>query len=178
MVVPLFPYDFCTNLCYRFMQDEYAKSKTVMYRESFLVENFGFLAINALTDVGYLSELNNEYVKLSFEEEGTAPYLVLDYVREEVHLFLEILKNLPAKTHYTKQKLKHCLSFLANFKQIQYFPLQCSSILAVAADTIRIDHHVDVIYKKPEEFMEPEYLYRIDVDENVAGIGDLNPFLF
>lgn len=177
MMVPLFPYKLGGNKCYRFIQDEYKKHKETDWSEAYLVENFGGSYVSEIIESGYFLPIRGEKLRVAFAEYDTPTEKIINIVSKEPNLFLELLEKLGTKSRYTKQKLKHCLAFLSNFEQIQYFELPMSSLLLITAD-----HHperdldIDCIYSKPAPFMEPEYVYKIDADDNLKQLSELNPF--
>lgn len=121
----------------------------------------GSVFVDQVMRLGFLTEHRGR-VQMSFDEPGTPSNLIIRLTRRDACAFKELKFKLPKRIGAKSANLKVLVSFLSNFKLIQFLTLPCSTETLIVADgCAQVEKDIDVIFE-PSGLIESKILYRTD----------------
>ena len=168
--IPNYPWKFESNTLYHDLYDQYIDENTT-WNVHDLCEQYPALFIDQILKYKILTPVAEDILEIGFQNDKTTAGKILGFVRQEIRSYLELQKILP-KVLTIQESLKHNLSFLCNFKQIQCFNLPTTARTMVTVESnYAIDYDpeedIDLLYKIGD-ILEPRFQYRVDLDDGFA----------
>ena len=167
--LPLYPNDLGRNNAYLWLMDEYPQSDK--WHLETLYDKFAAKDVEELIDEMVVTVKRDDQVVLSFCYNGTIPHSIIRYVESEILSFPEVAGKFPRAARCSSSRLKTWLTFLSNFKKIQYFIAPCSTLTAITTDDFP-DEKIDRIFCYSSD-MEPKIVYQMDTDEGASELARL-----
>lgn len=172
--IPKYPWAQETNRLYHHLYDVYTGPET-SWDIVDLQMRFPAVFLDQILRDQILKPVSGDRLVPAFNVLGTTSQLILELVSGEIRSYLEIAARLP-KVITKQQSLKHNLSFLFNFRQIQYFTSPASALTYIGIEsnqqlslltTHNSDETIDDIYWIAD-FLEQRYQYKIDIEETLS----------
>lgn len=144
-----------------------------------LQRQFGKKDITEIVEYGFLIKQRNQQVSLAFAVLGTPANLIVNYTRDELHTFLQLLMLLPHHTKCSSLILRNLVSFLMNFGLVQSFVLPASAITVIAKEDYQVwekeldrefNHGTPPIFDR----LDQRFIY---VADEFDGTGDLRELM-
>lgn len=161
--LPESPYDLGTNSVYQQLQDDHRR-KIDFWLASELKHKHDAISLKRLlkhTDL-FVIDARGEGISPSFKIMSTAANIILRHVSLEKRSFTELRGMMPSGAQ-AQGRLKHLLSFLWNFEQIQCFSPPASGRTYIALDGFsEVEDEIDEIFHIVDG-LEDRFKYQIPV---------------
>jgi hypothetical protein len=179
--LPPYPWKFEVNTLYHDLYDQYVDENSIWDKEELFSNYPNYFVEQVLKYKILVPQQSQEELEedqesniliAGFHNSETIAGKILELVSGQICSYLELQNKLPKiLTH--QESIKHNISFLCNFKQVQCFtsPASARTFIAIESGHKQIkgthdpDHDIDLIYFVGDQ-LESRFQYKIDFEES------------